>query len=48
MIQDVHLECRVISIHAPHARSDTISLSTLLISLISIHAPHARSDDAAD
>ena len=34
-----------ISIHAPHARSDTSCLTASTISAISIHAPHARSDD---
>ena len=33
-----------ISIHAPHARSDTAQKMTPRYRLISIHAPHARSD----
>ena len=35
----------VISIHAPHARSDTIIIHVRFdVAVISIHAPHARSD----
>ena len=34
-----------ISIHAPHARGDTIEVVAALIRGISIHAPHARSDE---
>ena len=34
----------MISIHAPHARSDILPLVRRLPHLISIHAPHARSD----
>ena len=39
--------CRYkISIHAPHARSDTATHTTSTErDCISIHAPHARSDD---
>ena len=38
-----------ISIHAPHARSDTLyHLGGLFVMHISIHAPHARSDDLND
>ena len=33
-----------ISIHAPHARSDTLPYISAISALISIHAPHARSD----
>ena len=33
-----------ISIHAPHARSDTTDLCSARALFISIHAPHARSD----
>ena len=33
-----------ISIHAPHARSDSLSIKRTCACLISIHAPHARSD----
>ena len=33
-----------ISIHAPHARSDTNPFVALCLRVISIHAPHARSD----
>ena len=35
-----------ISIHAPHARSDSTSADSAAVSTISIHAPHARSDSA--
>ena len=35
----------VISIHAPHARSDTTDTNKRKCGDISIHAPHARSDD---
>ena len=35
---------RRISIHAPHARSDTLSEAKAIFDAISIHAPHARSD----
>ena len=35
---------QLISIHAPHARSDAIIPVVLLAGDISIHAPHARSD----
>ena len=41
------LLCRVriiISIHAPHARSDDREIADFLVGVISIHAPHARSD----
>ena len=35
----------IISIHAPHARSDFVAVAALPVVLtISIHAPHARSD----
>ena len=34
----------IISIHAPHARSDSELLIITCLSSISIHAPHARSD----
>ena len=34
----------VISIHAPHARSDLNGMSVHNVNDISIHAPHARSD----
>ena len=34
----------VISIHAPHARSDMAIIADSTIKDISIHAPHARSD----
>ena len=34
----------VISIHAPHARSDATTCMTSHFAQISIHAPHARSD----
>ena len=34
-----------ISIHAPHARSDTTDTNKRKCGDISIHAPHARSDD---
>ena len=34
----------VISIHAPHARSDLAVVQAVLVHDISIHAPHARSD----
>ncbi len=33
-----------ISIHAPHARSDSVKSSSVCCPNISIHAPHARSD----
>ena len=33
-----------ISIHAPHARSDSFAFSNQITPIISIHAPHARSD----
>ena len=36
--------CNNISIHAPHARSDTIGVCASRLIIISIHAPHARSD----
>ena len=36
----------VISIHAPHARSDSRACITTAAQKISIHAPHARSDSA--
>ena len=35
---------RVISIHAPHARSDAEKFVAVARTAISIHAPHARSD----
>ena len=35
----------MISIHAPHARSDAILGTARETARISIHAPHARSDD---
>ena len=35
----------MISIHAPHARSDLLCRSVCVCPEISIHAPHARSDD---
>ena len=39
----------IISIHAPHARSDPrINQEALPYNRISIHAPHARSDDIGD
>ena len=41
-IQCIHMTC--ISIHAPHARSDSILASLCMVDWISIHAPHARSD----
>ena len=34
----------IISIHAPHARSDGQLPGRILAAVISIHAPHARSD----
>ena len=34
----------IISIHAPHARSDFTRIPEGVTQLISIHAPHARSD----
>ena len=34
----------IISIHAPHARSDSLIKALSGVHLISIHAPHARSD----
>ena len=34
----------MISIHAPHARSDCSSCGAMRLRRISIHAPHARSD----
>ena len=37
-------ECFAISIHAPHARSDTLFHRWSQLLDISIHAPHARSD----
>ena len=37
--------CALISIHAPHARSDKIIFIDVINLVISIHAPHARSDD---
>ncbi len=40
--------CRqIISIHAPHARSDAVRCVCRRFGSISIHAPHARSDGAA-
>ncbi len=35
---------RLISIHAPHAGSDTAALGPIIAAQISIHAPHAGSD----
>ena len=35
---------KLISIHAPHARSDGFIVNMSCETLISIHAPHARSD----
>ena len=37
---------RIISIHAPHARSDSIKAHARALLDISIHAPHARSDSS--
>ena len=38
-------DARLISIHAPHARSDAGALLVRVCdNFISIHAPHARSD----
>ena len=42
---DVYLLLDEISIHAPHARSDSDIANLMAIRFISIHAPHARSDD---
>ena len=42
----VNLVLRVISIHAPHARSDHVSDGFAWCQHISIHAPHARSDSS--
>ena len=36
---------RTISIHAPHAGSDGVRLSSMIMNFISIHAPHAGSDN---
>ena len=36
--------CNIISIHAPHARSDFFIVNRTWFLAISIHAPHARSD----
>ncbi len=41
------LDRALISIHAPHARSDATFRKGYTAALISIHAPHARSDDGA-
>ena len=45
----MHTRCSspsdVISIHAPHARSDVFCFFQIACSYISIHAPHARSDE---
>ena len=38
----------IISIHAPHTRSDHILKDLSLYNLISIHAPHTRSDEKGD
>ena len=39
------IEPILISIHAPHARSDILArIHRALCNIISIHAPHARSD----
>ena len=43
MTHDVTMQC-IISIHAPHARSDAIAVYYVAAIVISIHAPHARSD----
>ena len=42
----LHAACELISIHAPHARSDVVWSKTAEIVGISIHAPHARSDES--
>ena len=39
---------RIISIHAPHTRSDVSGSETKVIIDISIHAPHTRSDNRAE
>ena len=39
---------RRISIHAPHARSDLLTVASYTFISISIHAPHARSDKKTD
>ena len=43
-----YFTCLLISIHAPHARSDRHSIIACFAAYISIHAPHARSDYGRD
>ena len=44
VLHTVEVSPDIISIHAPHARSDVEALLLVELIIISIHAPHARSD----